>query len=132
MSARFTKLEAVDLTDEEEEGAEGESDGGYHVSLVLGGDGEKRRVKRKGNCSRIRSWWWVLIALIAFSVSIFVSLMIAELTSEPPQTNKDTANNVVHRGKMAASYGWLLCMCTVEPLIKDTLNKGHLCIKNTF
>ena len=23
-------------------------------------------------------------------------------------------------------------MCTVEPLIKDTLNKGHLCIKDTF
>ena len=24
------------------------------------------------------------------------------------------------------------CMATVEPLIKDTLNKGHLCIKDTF
>ena len=23
-------------------------------------------------------------------------------------------------------------MYTVEPLIKDTLNKGHLCIKDTF
>ena len=36
-----------------------------------------------------------------------------------------------------SDFSFLLCKrktdtTTVEPLIKDTLNKGHLCIKDTF
>ena len=35
------------------------------------------------------------------------------------------------RGSTVSNLPWLT-QCTVEPLIKDTLNKGHRCIKDTF
>ena len=35
-------------------------------------------------------------------------------------------------GKSDGKMQHLVSECSVEPLIKDTLNKGHLCIKDTF
>ena len=50
-----------------------------------------------------------------------------------------THENQSHRVISCAQYvnrliyvHGVCCPCTVEPLIKDTLNKGHLCIKDTF
>ena len=100
MSARFSKLKTVRLTDEdgseldreeEEEELEEEREE-QHVQLILdsAGGGEKGskcmlKRRRRCRCSGINSWRSVLVALVAFSVAIVISLMVAKLTSEPPE-----------------------------------------------
>ena len=100
MSARFSKLKTVRLTDddgsgldrEEEEGEVEEEREEQHVKLILGdtGGGEKGlkcmlKRRRKCRCSCINSWRSVVVALVAFSVAIVISLMVAKLTNEPPE-----------------------------------------------
>ena len=97
MSARFTRLESVSLGEEESEGEEGGGEG-YSVKLVLtdgrrGGRRERKQWRKRGRGRAcISSWRWVLIALIAFSVSIIVSLMVSKLTSEPPPIEETTTS----------------------------------------
>ena len=99
MSARFTKLEPVNLAEDESEGEREDS----HVSLVMattgGGGQSSSRIKRKlmnglkrrrrKSCGCVSSWRWVLVAVIAFSLSIVVSLMVAKLTREPSQGEEE-------------------------------------------
>lgn len=99
MSARFTKLDTVNLADEDSdvEEAEEEREGDdYQVKLVVTDAKKHRRWAKRGRrgnrtCVCFSSWRWVLIALIAFSVSIIVSLVVAKLASEPPQVKGDAA-----------------------------------------
>ena len=100
MSARFSKLEAVDLADEEDTEGEGGSGEDCQVALVLPEDVRKgRRGKRllnqlRGRKGRLGSWRWVVVAVVAFAIAVFVALMVARLTSEPPsQPTDDNSDN---------------------------------------
>ena len=100
MSARFSKLEAVDLADEEED-TEGEgTEDDCQVALMLpegvrkGRRGTRRvtDVLSRGR-KKLGSWRWVLLAAVSLAVAIFVALMVARLAREPP-SHSDDANRL--------------------------------------
>ena len=94
MSARFSKLEAVDLADEEDTEGGGTSGEECQVALVLpegvrkGGRG-RRIVNRLRGRKRLGSWRWVVVAVISFAIAVFVALLVARLASEPRSSSSD-------------------------------------------
>lgn len=108
MSAKFTKLENVDLDDTT--GTEGEEDGGgggeregVEVTLMLDDRSNgglvclkqkrgrlwaiKYRIKRSrvGRCCWVNSWRTVVFAFVVFFATMVISLMVSRLASEPIQ-----------------------------------------------
>ena len=118
MSARFSKLEAVDLADEEE-GEWDTSVDEYEVALVLpegvskGGPGERRRrVSRWIRRRRSRPWGWVLVAVAAFAVAIVVALLVARLASEPHSPSGENRENP-QAGLFCVSVCVCVCVCVI-------------------
>ena len=85
MSARFTKLEVVDLTTEEDVD---ESD---HVTPVRTKTGPRRK-----KCGCLGSLKWVMVAVTVFFIAIVISLLVAELTREPPPQQQIDSNNTTN------------------------------------
>ena len=146
MSAHFSKLETVNLTDEEDSYSEAEGDGqrrggeeeGYQVKLVLTSEGKrsrgwKERLRRRsgkgrggGGGSCVNSWRWVFIALVAFSVSIVISLMVAKLSSEPSPVQEDSTPTSL-KGEFHVNHVqvYTVVFCFISPF--GTLYHLSLC-----
>ena len=118
MSARFSKLEAVDLADEEDTEAEGGSED-CQVALVLPEGvrkGRKRRIAERLRGKKVgrslASWRWVLVAVVAFAIAVFVALMVARLANErPSQTGSGNENG---QGILSLPLPLLFQWSTVE------------------
>lgn len=96
MTARFTKLRSADDPDAEPESdleEEGLGPGQEQVQLILEDVAGDTRVSRRKPLrafrrkprwfSWVNSWRMCLLALVAFSVAIVVSVVIAKLVREP-------------------------------------------------
>ena len=109
MSARFSKLEAVDLADDEDTEEEGGSGEDCQVALVLpegvrkGGRGRRLVNKLRGR-KRLGSWRWVVVAVVGFAIAVFVTLMVARLASEPPSQATDNSDN---NGELQGLYNYI-------------------------
>ena len=145
MSAHFSKLETVNLTDEEDSGSEVEGDGqrrggeeeGYQVKLVVGGKrsrGWKERLRRRrgkgrggGGGSCVNSWRWVFIALVAFSVSIVISLMVAKLSSEPPPVQEDATPTSL-KGEFHVNHVQVQVSCDCHVTVSMSVQVYTVCL----
>ena len=131
MSAKFTKLQNVDLDD-----TEGEEDGGEResvaVKLILedqpngglvclkGKRGRwwamKYRFKRS-RVGRVTSWRTVLFAFVVFFATVVISLLVSRLASEPLQPETTFLLTKGEQATLSPPYS-----LSYEPLI--TSKKG--------